>query len=159
MQLPQKKFKNALLNDLFWIAAIEHQIRKFNKEMENIGKIDSNARRWLESVPLSQWSFVRDGGHHWGIVTTNYVERFNSVLKGARVLPIIACVQLIFYRIVKHFDNGRLDVQKYLKGWHVFMKHVGDEIDKEQKKANTHGLQAYDRYYLFTITATMCTCI
>ena len=144
------------MNDLFWIAATEHQIRKFNKEIENIGKIDNNARRWLERVPLSQWSLTHNGGHRWGIVITNHVKGFNSVLKGARALPITSYVQLIFYGIVKYFDNGRLDVQKYLKDGHVFTKHVGDEIDKEQKKANTHGLQAYDRYYLFTITSTMC---
>ena len=105
-----KKFKNTLLKDLFWIAATEHQIRKFNKEIENIGKIDSSARRWLERVPLSQWSLAHDGGHRWGMVTTNHIEGFSSVLKGVRALSITVCVQLIFYRIVIYFDNGRLDV-------------------------------------------------
>ena len=71
----------------------EHQIRKFNKEMENIGNIDINARHLLERVPLSQWSLVHDGRQRWGIVTTNYIEGFNFVLKEAHALPITACVQ------------------------------------------------------------------
>ena len=142
-----KKFKDILLNDLVWKARVEHQIRKSKNYMDNIEQINSNARRWLDRVPSSQWSLANDGGYRWGIITTNHVEGFNSVLKGARALPVTACVQLIFYRVVKYFDVGRLNVQKWLRDGFIFPKHVVDEIDKEQKKANIHELQAYDRYY------------
>ena len=59
-----KKFKDILLKDLVWKVGIEHQIKKFNNYMDNIEQINSNARRWLDRVPSSQWSLVNDGGHH-----------------------------------------------------------------------------------------------
>lgn len=37
------------------------------------------------------------------MMTTNFYEVFNSVLKGTRNLPIIACVQTTFYRVNDYF--------------------------------------------------------
>ena len=91
-----KKFKNIQLKDLVWKARIAYQIRKFNSVMENIETINRNARQWLENIPLETWSLAHDGSRQWGIITTNHCEVFNAVLKGARALPITACVQLIF---------------------------------------------------------------
>ena len=39
--------------------------------------------------------------------TTNISEVFNGVLKGARNLPITACVEMIFYHVVYYFKSRR----------------------------------------------------
>ena len=127
-----------------------HQIRKFNNAMESIGAINRDARRWLENIPLEKWSLTHDGGHRWGIITTNHCEVFNSVLKGARALPITACVQLIFYRVVLYFDEGRVKVNKSVCNGFMYARKVLEKIDIYQKKANVHELQAYNRLYLYT---------
>lgn len=64
--------------------------------METIGRINPEARRWLEEIPLEKWALAHDNGHRYGIMTTNLTEVFNSVLKGARCLPITTLVQLTF---------------------------------------------------------------
>ena len=40
-------------------------------------------------------------------MTTNMLEVFNSVLKGARSLPFIALVQLTFFRLNSYFVARR----------------------------------------------------
>ncbi|XP_052623600.1 uncharacterized protein LOC111881138 [Lactuca sativa] len=98
------KFRNSELKALAYRAGSQNQIRKFNSIMEEIGKLNPRAREWLESHPLNRWTLAHDGGRRYGLLTTNLSEIFNSVLKGARFLPITACVQLTFYRMVHYFD-------------------------------------------------------
>nr|KAJ0197275.1 hypothetical protein LSAT_V11C700364040 [Lactuca sativa] len=75
--------------------------------MEEIGKLNPRARQSLESHPLNRCTLAHDGGMRYGLLTTNLSEIFNSVLKGARFLPITACVQLTFYRMVHYFEVRR----------------------------------------------------
>ena len=44
-------------------------------------------------------------------MTINIVECINEVLKGARMLPIIALVQLNFYRCVSYFETCRAEIR------------------------------------------------
>ncbi|XP_023766923.1 uncharacterized protein LOC111915503 [Lactuca sativa] len=101
------KFRNSELKALAYRAGSQNQIRKFNSIMEGIGKLNPHAREWLESHPLNRWTLAHDGGRRYGLLTTNLSEIFNSVLKGARFLPITACVQLTFYRMVHYFEVRR----------------------------------------------------
>ena len=50
-----------------------------------------------------KWALSHDGGRRYGIMTTNKYEVFNSVLKGARCLPVTALVQLTFFRLNSYF--------------------------------------------------------
>ncbi|CAH1440421.1 unnamed protein product [Lactuca virosa] len=72
------------LKALAYRAGSENQIRKFNSIMEEIRKQNQRVRQWLESHPLNRWTLAHDGGRRYGLVTTNLLEIFNSVLKGAR---------------------------------------------------------------------------
>lgn len=54
---------------------------------------------------LEDWALAYDSGYRWGVLTSNDVECFNSVLKGARNLPISAMVEFTFRRLVKYFDE------------------------------------------------------
>lgn len=76
-------------------------------EEDGIGQLNPQARQWLERHPLDRWTLAHDGGRRYGLLTTSMSEIFNSVLKGARFLPITACVQLTFYRLVHYFDVRR----------------------------------------------------
>ncbi|KAL6552790.1 hypothetical protein OROHE_008154 [Orobanche hederae] len=101
------KFRNSELKALAYRAGSQNQVRKFNSTMEEIGKLNPEARKWLERHPLHRWTLAHDGGRRYGLLTTNLSEIFNSVLKGARFLPITACVQLTFYRLVHYFEVRR----------------------------------------------------
>ena len=91
------RFKDKLLKNLVCKAALAPKQRKFNRHMATIRRINSEAQQWLEAIPLKIWALSHDGDRRYGIMTTNMSEVFNSVLKGARSLPITALVQLTFF--------------------------------------------------------------
>ena len=95
------RFKDKLLKNLVCRVALASTQRKFNKHMATIERINSEAQQWLEAIPFQLWALSHDRGRRYGIMTTNMLEVFNSVLKGARRLPFTALVQLTFF----HFNN------------------------------------------------------
>ena len=44
-----------------------------------------------------------DGGWRYGDMTSNLVECFNNVLKGARALPVTAIVEYTFFKLNEYF--------------------------------------------------------
>ena len=84
------KFKDKTLKDLTCRATMESKVKKFIYHMDTIARINVEARNWLEQIPLEKWALSHDGGRRYEIMTTNMSEVFNSVLKGARNLPITA---------------------------------------------------------------------
>ena len=86
------RFKDKTLKDPMCSAAMESKVKKFCTHMDTIGRINVDARNWLEHIPLEKWALSHDGGRRYGIMTTNMSEVCNGVLKGARNLPIIALV-------------------------------------------------------------------
>ena len=85
-------FKDILLKNLVCKATSATKQRKFNRHMATIERINSDAQQWLEAIPLEIRALAHDGGRRYGIMTTNMSEVFNSVLKGARSLPITKLV-------------------------------------------------------------------
>lgn len=96
-------FKNVHLKDLCWKSGTQHQIRKFDVVMDEIKNLDSRAYVYLSEIDKHKWTLSHDGGWRRGVMTTNMSECLNSVLKGARRLPISALVQLTFNRCVQYF--------------------------------------------------------
>ncbi|KAL6533785.1 hypothetical protein OROHE_013618 [Orobanche hederae] len=56
------KFRNSELKALAYRAGSQNQVRKFNSTMEEIGKLNPEARQWLERHPLDKWTLAHDGG-------------------------------------------------------------------------------------------------
>ncbi|XP_076888150.1 uncharacterized protein LOC143538476 [Bidens hawaiensis] len=139
------KFCNSQLKVLAYHAGSQNQIRKFNSIMEEIGKINSNARQWLEEHAPERWTLAHDGGKRYGLLTTNLSKIFNSVLKGARFLPITACVQLTFYRLVHYFDVRRpMGSNAQAKG-DIYTPHVLAKQAASMSKAGAHSLRSFNQ--------------
>ena len=85
-------FKDKFLKNLVCRATLATTQCKFNKHMTTIGRINSETQQWLEAIPLEIWALSHDGGRIYEIMITNMSEVFNSVLKGARNLPITTLV-------------------------------------------------------------------
>jgi hypothetical protein len=43
------------------------------------------------------------GGVRYGIKTTNFVEVYNTVLRGARCYPLVRIIKFFLYRTMKYF--------------------------------------------------------
>ena len=97
------RFKDKLLKNLVCRAAVATTLQKMNRHMATIERINSEAQQWLEAIPLQLWALSHDGVRRYGIMTTNMLKVFNSVLKGACSLPLTALVQLTFSRLNSYF--------------------------------------------------------
>ena len=122
------RFKDELLRNLVCRATVATTPRKMNRHMATIGRINPEAQQWLEAIPLTLWALSHDGGQRYGIMTTNMSEAFNSVLKGARSLPITALVQLTFSHLNSYFVARREKGADRLASDEQFTQYVDAQI-------------------------------
>ena len=112
--------------------------------MATIGRINSEAQQWLEAIPLQLWALSHDGGRRYGIMTTNVPEVFNSVLKGARNLPITALVQLTFFCLNSYFVARREQDVNRLASDEQYTPYVDAQIKACVVKAGSMEIVLYD---------------
>ena len=136
--------KDKLLKNLVCRAALASTEHKFNKHMAITGRINSEAQQWLEAIPFQLWALSHDGGRRYGIMTTNISKVFNSVLKGARSLPITALVQLTFFRLNSYFVARRELSATRLTSDEQFTPYVDAQIQGRVVKAGSMEIVLYD---------------
>ncbi|XP_057527841.1 uncharacterized protein LOC130806685 [Amaranthus tricolor] len=149
--------------------------------MNRLKEFNEDAYKYLVdgSIPERQWTLIHDGGHRYGVRTTNMSEAFNGVMKGARSLPITSLVRITFFRVNEYFATRRDLGRNRLDNGHVYAKKPIDTIDKNAEKARFHDVRIYDtvrgifevtigcgnriagkggKSYMFDLTATSCSC-
>ncbi|XP_028108994.1 uncharacterized protein LOC114307786 [Camellia sinensis] len=139
------KFKNKELKQLLWKAGSAHQRRKYNGYLQQIQAIDQEAINWVYKMNPEEWALSYDGGHRWGVLTSNDAECFNSVLKGARNLPISAMVEFTFRRLVKYFDEMGAQAEIDVRNEFQYPRDMQKTIEDGIARANTFRLISYDR--------------
>ena len=111
-----------------------NQVRKFEAILELIRNVKSATHRYLEAEDKQKWTLAHDGGRRFGAMTTNLLECFNGVLKGACSLPITAMVRFTFFKVNSYFDahcNLTLDQLESGQEW---CKYAMDKFEKIQVK-------------------------
>ena len=48
------RFKDKILKNLVCRVVLATKVEKFNKHMDTIGRINLEAKRWLEAIPLEE---------------------------------------------------------------------------------------------------------
>jgi hypothetical protein len=83
--------------------------------LEDVGLDAPNVRRrrgcavktfsqWIQNEAKEKWSLLFDkGGVRHGIMTTNFAEVCNVVLRGARAQPLVGIIEFLLYRTMKYF--------------------------------------------------------
>ena len=125
-------------------VALATEVGKFNKHMDTIERINLEVQRWLEAIPFEKWALSHDGGRGYGIMTTNMYEVFNSVLKGARSLPVTALVQLIFFRLNRYFIARREQGYNRLASDVQHTPYVDPKIKAHMVKVGSFEIVLYD---------------
>jgi hypothetical protein len=81
--------------------------------MEEIKKKNENAYKWLRKISEKKWALAHDeGGARFGQRSTNMVECFNGVMKGARSLPVTSLAEFTWYKLVSYFSERRYEPEK-----------------------------------------------
>lgn len=78
---------------------------------------------------------------HWGSLTTNIFKSFNNVLRGARQLPIRACMELTFNRTVQLFKNYSMNA---LNCNTPFPSNIWKIFRKADKNSQGHRVEEFD---------------
>ncbi|CDP19359.1 unnamed protein product [Coffea canephora] len=120
-----------------------HQDRE-NQQSFYASSILSYAPRGLKfffNIETEKWCLTHDGEHRWGILTTNISESYNNVLRGARHLPIRACIDLTFHRTVELFKTRREDARHYRN---LFPPKIWRKFKNSDQKAGSHRVVEFD---------------
>ncbi|XP_029149658.1 uncharacterized protein [Arachis hypogaea] len=78
-------------------------------------------------------------------MTTNLVECINSVLNGARNLPITALVKATFYRLNELFTRKRAEAEAWITVDHVFSEIVTSKLHANQLASGNIQVNCFDR--------------
>nr|ABF98763.1 SWIM zinc finger family protein [Oryza sativa Japonica Group] len=103
-----------------------------------------NFTKWIENEPKEKWSLLFDtDGSRYGIMTTNLAEVYNWVMRGVRVLPLVAIVEFILHGTQAYFKDrykkiGPSMADNNIVFGNVVTKYMEDKI----KKARRHRVVA-----------------
>ena len=94
--------------------------------------MNEEAWSWLSEIEKEKWTLTHDDGLRYDVLTTNLSEIFNSILRGARNMPITAYIQMIFYRLVKYFNTRHVQVLRYVEeNSNNFFTHIAIKITED----------------------------
>ncbi|XP_042038682.1 uncharacterized protein LOC121784581 [Salvia splendens] len=96
---------------LVWAMGIATQKHEYIRRWRELNHVSDEAVRYLEVLEKSKWTLAYDKCRRWGETTTKMVECYNNVLKGARDIPIKACIDRTFWNTVKWFVDRTLEIQ------------------------------------------------
>nr|XP_025607232.1 uncharacterized protein LOC112698021 [Arachis hypogaea] len=102
-----RAFKVPHLQKLVVNIGYSRTVEEYNINYKRLEERGEAYARWCDAIGLRHWVLAFDEGHRWGHMTTNLVECINSVLKGARNLPVLALVRATYYRL-NEFLRGRV---------------------------------------------------
>ncbi|RYR50341.1 hypothetical protein Ahy_A07g036935 [Arachis hypogaea] len=124
-----RAFKVPHLQKLVVNIGYSRTVEEYNinyKRLEERGKAYA---RWCDAIGLRHWVLAFDEGHRWGYVTTNLVECINSVLKGARNLPVLALVRVTYYRLNKLFTRKSAETHERKRAGYTYSAFAQQRIE------------------------------
>lgn len=103
-----------------------------------------NFTQWIENEPKEKWSLLFDtDGSRYGIMTTNLAEVYNWVMRGVRVLPLVAIVEFILHGTQAYFrDRYKKIAPSMTDNNIVFGNVVTKYMEDKIKKARRHRVVA-----------------
>ncbi|XP_060216270.1 uncharacterized protein LOC132643753 [Lycium barbarum] len=105
----QKYFPSEVILSLFYNAATTYKQAEFRTYMSQIQQIDPKAAEYIEEEPPERWARSFHTNRRYNMLTTNNVETMNSVLRKAKELPIMACIDYIQNKLQNWFYQRKFD--------------------------------------------------
>jgi hypothetical protein len=97
-------------------------------------------RQWIQNEPKEKWCLLLDkGGVRHGIMTTNFAEVYNAVLRGARAQPLVGIIEFFLYRTMNYFlDRANAAHAAMQDCQKVYSTRMTEYLKKKQKAALAH---------------------
>ncbi|KAL5833472.1 hypothetical protein ACOSQ3_017146 [Xanthoceras sorbifolium] len=98
------KHSGQKLKNLLWMCSRSSNLFEFNDAMVEIGRVDIDARTWLDKINLIHWSrHAFDQSIKCNHVTNNMTESFNSMLGDHRAKTFLQLLEFIRRMVMKRF--------------------------------------------------------
>ncbi|XP_057730577.1 uncharacterized protein LOC130945903 [Arachis stenosperma] len=140
-----RKFKAPYLQKLVVNLGYSRTVREYEVRYQRLRERGEAYTNWLNRIPREQYALAFDGGYRWGHMTTNLVECINSVLKGARNLPVTALVKATFYRLNELFTRKRAEAEARINAGHMFSEVVTSKLHANQLASGNIQVSCFDR--------------
>ena len=114
---------------------------------------------YLMGESVDMWSQSHDGGRRFGAMTTNILECFNGVLKGARGLPIATLVEFTWNKLVQYFHDRRKEYHFEFSEGKKWSEYAFSKWDGNKRKFEKHYLKPFSNEELiFQVVTQLNTC-
>ncbi|XP_072090453.1 uncharacterized protein [Arachis hypogaea] len=140
-----RKFKAPYLQKLVVNIGYSRTVGEYKVRYQWLRDRGEAYTNWLNRILREQYALAFDGEYRWGHMTTNLVECINSVLKGARNLPITALVKATFYRLNELFTCKRAEAEARINAGHVFSDIVTSKLHANQLASGNIQVSCFDR--------------
>ena len=97
---------------------------------------------------MDMWTQSHDGRRCFGAMTTNILECFNGVLKGARVLPIAAMIEFTWSKLVEYFHDRHKEITHELLEGKKWSTYAFSTWKGNRHKSEKHYLKAFSNQHL-----------
>jgi hypothetical protein len=100
---------------------------------------------WIENEPKEKWALLYDtDGARYGIMTTNFAEIYNWVLRGVRGLPLVAIVEFIVRGCTDYFRDPFTKNQAFMQDPNrYFEKMMIKYMTKKAASAQLHHVRQW----------------
>jgi hypothetical protein len=98
---------------------------------------------WIKNEPKEKWAFLYDtDGVRYGIMTTNFAEVYNWVLRGVRGFPLVAIVEFIVRGCTDYFRDRFTKNQAFMQDPdRYFRKMMTEYMTKKAASAQLHHVR------------------
>ncbi|RYR40083.1 hypothetical protein Ahy_A09g045756 [Arachis hypogaea] len=140
-----RAFKVPYLQKLVVNIRYSRTVEEYNINYKRLEERGETYARWCDAIGLRHWVLVFDEGHRWGHMTTNLVECINSVLKGARNLPVLALVRATYYRLNELFTRKSAETHERKRAGFMYSTFAQQWIEASMQQAGNIVVHRFDR--------------
>ncbi|XP_057434380.1 uncharacterized protein LOC130727291 [Lotus japonicus] len=140
-----QRFKNDELKKYVINMGYERRQPRFEAKLIVLRSEFPEVATWLDNIPREKWTQAYDGGSRYGHMTTNLAECLNSVLKGARALPLTALVKTTFYKWSSMFVDGGIKIRNMMEGGHEYWEELTAILQEKRVQATSHYVHRFTR--------------
>ncbi|KAG7587678.1 MULE transposase domain [Arabidopsis suecica] len=139
-------FQDYNLVSLVKQAGSTSQKEEFDSYMKDIEKKNSEARKWLDQFPQTQWALAHDSGRRYGVMTIEtevlfaICESFQSL-----GLSVTANALRLFDELRLLFHTGLCDSSGRVNCGDVYTKLVTDKLDEFRTASVTYVVMPIDK--------------
>ncbi|XP_025685692.1 uncharacterized protein [Arachis hypogaea] len=140
-----RAFKVPHLQKLVVNIGYSKTVEEYNINYKRLEERGEAYARWCDAIGLRHWVLAFDEGHRWGHMTTNLVECINSVLKGARNLPVLALVRATYYRLNKLFTRKSAETHERKRAGYTYSAFAQQRIEASMQQVGNIVVHRFDR--------------